>query len=88
MYRLNGSSDKRTNEVNLAINKVNVNTIYNKTEDYKPLPNPPLTKENSASKEKSYHKLKTMLEEDQIIDLESLKKMAWSGVPAGILFKL
>ena len=69
--------------MNLAINKVNINTIYNKTEDYKPLPNPPLAKTSSASKEKNYQKLKSMIEEDQIIDLETLKKIAWSGVPHG-----
>lgn len=68
----------------MAISKVNLNAIYNKTEDYQPMS----SKKNGVIKshytdEKTIQKYKQILEEDQIVDIDALRKLAWQGVPMG-----
>ena len=63
---------------------MNLNSVYNKEEDYKPLSSP--TKGGVQAKtysEKDIAKFKQIIEEDPIIDLEALRKLSWQGVPPG-----
>jgi hypothetical protein len=83
-FRLNGTGTKKANEINLAMNKVNISTVYNKNEDYKPLNNIQSSTQKSLTKQKNDEKFRTLLEEDQIVDLDVLKKLAWQGVPPGL----
>lgn len=67
------------------MNKVNLNSVYNKEEDYKPIFSPThgIAGQSQGGYDKSSAKLRRMVEEDPIVDLEALKKAAWQGVPHG-----
>jgi len=72
----------QSQDMQFAMNKVNLNSVYNKEEDYKPMS----TTQKSISSNNSYSernalKFKKMVEEDAIVDLEALKKLAWQGIP-------
>ncbi len=73
----------KSQDKQLAINKVNINSVYNKDEDYKPVssPLPNTLTSPTLSSEKNYSKFRQMVEEDPIVDLEALKNLSWNGVP-------
>jgi len=79
----NKSQDKQ-----LAMNKVNINSVYNKEEDYKPVSSPLANTITSPtlSSEKNFSKFNQMVEEDSIVDLEALKNLAWNGVPYNLRY--
>jgi hypothetical protein len=74
-------ANRKNFEKQLAINKVNVNSIYNKEEDYKPMGSPTKPNPGQDSSDKNTMKFKQMVEEDPIVNLEALRKLAWQGVP-------
>ena len=56
----------------LAYNKCNLNTIYNKSEDYIPVQ---ISSSEKLKEEKNAAKFKQMLEDDPIIDLNKLQQL-------------
>jgi len=72
----------KSQDMQFAMNKVNLNSVYNKDEDYKPMStiNKGITS-NVDYYGRNVAKFKKMIEEDQIIDVEALKKLAWQGIP-------
>jgi hypothetical protein len=78
---------KKSSEKEMAYNKCNLNTIYNKSEDY--IPFSTVTAEK-AKEEKNAEKFKQLLDEP-VVDLAKLHKLAWNGIPSkfrGIVWKL
>jgi len=72
----------KSQDMQFAMNKVNLNSVYNKDEDYKPMStiNKGITS-NVDYYGRNVAKFKKMIEEDQIMDVEALKKLAWQGIP-------
>jgi hypothetical protein len=78
-----GTKEKKTTEKQVTISKVNLNAIYNKCEDYKPV-NISKNTGNGCSKltnEKLLQKYKEILQDEAIVDIENLRKLAWQGIP-------
>lgn len=67
----------------MAQSKVNVTSVYNKSEDYKPISGYSGFKEDPKKNDKQIKQFKELIEDAPICDLQKLKKLAWSGVPAG-----
>ena len=76
----NKKNDKKNGDRELAYNKCNLNTVYNKSEDYIPIQQ--LSIAEKLREEKNELRFKQILEEDTIIDLIKLQQLAWNGVSA------
>ena len=62
--------------MNLAINKVNLNNVFNKNEDqYRPT-------SKSDIEDKNKQILFQELFEEEIISYDKLKKLSWDGIPS------
>lgn len=77
--------DKKGVERQLAISKVNVNTVYNKNENYMPINFQPTNKNvaSSSTADRNMSKFRKLIDEDASIDFDSLKKLSWQGIPQG-----
>lgn len=75
--------DKKGVDRQLVMTKVNVNTIYNKNENYMPINFQPTNKYASSSQvsDRNLPKFQKMLEEDASIDYDTLTKLSWQGIP-------
>jgi len=62
------------------LNKLNVNSVYNNTEEYKPVVLDPSQHLSDSLTTKDKFK---ELFSSQIIDYEKLKQFAWDGIPSG-----
>ena len=60
---------------------MNINSIYNKEEDYKPSVTLKNYKKTSIDDDKRTIQFNQILEQDSIIDLNKLKQIAWKGIP-------
>ncbi len=57
-------------------------SIYNKSEEYKPLSmQSTVTANDLNSNQKLIQKFNEILEGETVVDLEVLKKLAWQGIP-------
>ena len=68
--------------MNLAINKVNLNNVFNKNEEQYRAPN------KSELEDKNKLMLFQELFEDEIISYDRLKKLSWDGIPSRKIFIL
>ena len=75
----NKRNDKKNTDRELAYNKCNLNTVYNKSEDYIPIHQ--ISIAEKLREEKNELRFKQILEEDTI-DLIKLQQLAWNGVSA------
>ena len=62
--------------------KLNVNSIYNNNDDYKPVI---LDRSQNLSESLSTHSKFKDLFSNQIIDYDKLKQLAWDGIPSGYI---
>ncbi len=62
--------------MNLAINKVNLNNVFNKNEEQYRAPN------KSELEDKNKLMLFQELFEEEIISYDKLKKLSWDGIPS------
>ena len=66
---------------------MNVNAIYNKEEDYKPIITLKNYKKTSSDDDKRTIQFNQILEQDSIIDLKKLKQLAWKGIPLSKFYR-
>jgi hypothetical protein len=76
-------SKKKEEKRQLAINKVNVNNIYNKNENYMPVNFQPANKHTACPslQQKNVDKFRKLHDEDASIDIDVLRKISWQGIP-------
>lgn len=65
------------------LNKLNVNSIYNNNDEYKPVTLGP--SQNLSESSATYTKFKELFS-NKIIDYDKLKQYAWDGIPPGFSF--
>ena len=78
-------SEKEVKDKEIAQKKENIATIYNKSEEYKPISHN-TAKYTSKKNEKLIKQFKALTEDALVCDLQQLKQLAWSGIPPGTYF--
>jgi len=78
--------NKKGNERQLKLSKVNVNNVYNKTENYMPINFQPSNKNTCSESlaQKNLQRFQKILEDDATINFDILRKASWQGIPQGI----
>lgn len=82
-------NSKKALEREIAFTKVNLSSLYNKNENYKPVHGSTIQKDDFCHHyQKNIPKFKQILEDDLIVDIDTLEKLAWQGIPIGKYQKL
>jgi len=76
------SKARKAREREIALNKVNLCSVYNRNENFKCLHPFGVQPVDSQAYEKNAQKFKQSVEDD-IINIEALQKLSWQGIPMG-----
>mmetsp|Transcript_36878 Transcript_36878/g.33120 ORF Transcript_36878/g.33120 Transcript_36878/m.33120 type:complete len:203 (-) Transcript_36878:1065-1673(-) len=72
------NGDCKHTERQLATSKININNVYNKKEEYRPINS---QDQSQIEEEKVFYTFGKILNGDVLVDMDALKKVSWQGVP-------